>query len=581
MDFSIENVSFLLALLLLIGVLFAKFSSSLGVPSLILFIAVGMILNTYFFFDNAHITQFIGTIALIIILFEGGLQTKWGSVKSVYKPSLSLATIGVLVTTLSIGVAAKFILDLSWLEGMLFGAIVGSTDAAAVFSVLGNKNIKPKISSTLEAESGSNDPMAIFLTVAFLQLIQFPDLNPLYLFLSFFWQMGMGLVLGIIFGLVSVWIINRINLDSSGLYPVLSVSLAILAYAITSLLDASGLLAVYIMAIILGNRELTYRQSIIRFNEGFAWMLQIVMFILLGLLVFPQHLPGIALQGILLSILLIFVARPLGVYISLALGKGFNMKEKFFISWAGLKGAVPIVLATFPMVAGIDNSEIIFNVVFFVVLLSALVQGATITPLANYLKLSGKDRPPLAHTIELVSIGKTNNEMIEVHINDEALITGMAIKDIDLPEKTLISAVIREDDLITPTGDTIIKADDTLYVLASKKQRKHINHLLNAKKDPEEGTGPVRKDGSESQSHWNRRKEGEDQQELMPEGKADNGPQSKSYLENEMVNETQAGANLKAASKTQPESEQEDKTVQEQEYKTEIQSKDCLAKKDL
>jgi potassium/hydrogen antiporter len=579
MDFSIENVSFLLALLLLIGVLFAKFSSSLGVPSLILFIAVGMILNTYFFFDNAHITQFIGTIALIIILFEGGLQTKWGSVKSVYKPSLSLATIGVLVTTLSIGVAAKFILDLSWLEGMLFGAIVGSTDAAAVFSVLGNKNIKPKISSTLEAESGSNDPMAIFLTVAFLQLIQFPDLNPLYLFLSFFWQMGMGLVLGIIFGLVSVWIINRINLDSSGLYPVLSVSLAILAYAITSLLDASGLLAVYIMAIILGNRELTYRQSIIRFNEGFAWMLQIVMFILLGLLVFPQHLPGIALQGILLSILLIFVARPLGVYISLALGKGFNMKEKFFISWAGLKGAVPIVLATFPMVAGIDNSEIIFNVVFFVVLLSALVQGATITPLANYLKLSGKDRSPLAHTIELVSIGKTNNEMIEVHINDEALITGMAIKEIDLPEKTLISAVIREHDLITPTGDTIIKADDTLYVLASKKQRKHINHLLNAKKDPEEGTGPVRKDGSESQSQLNRGKEREDQQELMPERKADNGHQSKSYLENEMVNETQAGSNLKAASVTQPESEQKNKTVKE--HETEIQSKDCLAKKDL
>jgi potassium/hydrogen antiporter len=485
MDFSIENISMLLALLLLIGVIFAKFSSRLGVPSLILFIAVGMILNTYFFFDNAHITQFIGTIALIIILFEGGLQTKWRSVKGVYKPALSLATIGVLITTLSIGVAAKFILDLNWLEGMLFGAIVGSTDAAAVFSVLGNKNIKPRISSTLEAESGSNDPMAIFLTVAFLQLIQMPNLNPFNLVLSFFWQMGMGLVLGALFGMVSVWIINKINLDSSGLYPVLSVSLAILTYALTSIIDASGLLAVYVMAIIVGNQELTYRHSIIRFNEGFAWMLQIVMFILLGLLVFPQHLPGIALQGILLSILLIFVARPLGVYVSLALDKSFNVKEKFFISWAGLKGAVPIVLATFPMVANLENSEIIFNVVFFVVLLSALVQGTTITPLANYLKLAGKDKPPLAHTLELVSIGKTNNEMIEVLINPDAFITGKAIKDIELPEKTLISAVIRENDLITPTGDTVIKAEDTLYVLSNKSQRKHIYQLLNANKEPE------------------------------------------------------------------------------------------------
>ncbi|MEL3972485.1 potassium/proton antiporter [Rossellomorea oryzaecorticis] len=483
MEFSIENVSMLLALLLLIGVIFAKFSSRLGVPSLILFIVAGMILNTYFFFDNAHITQFIGTIALIIILFEGGLQTKWSNVKSVYKPALSLATIGVLITTLSIGIAAKFILEVSWLEGMLFGAIVGSTDAAAVFSVLGNKNIKSRISSTLEAESGSNDPMAIFLTVAFLQLIQLPNLNPFNLVLSFFWQMGMGLVLGALFGMVSVWIINKINLDSSGLYPVLSVSLAILTYALTSIIDASGLLAVYVMAIIVGNRELTYRHSIIKFNEGFAWMLQIVMFILLGLLVFPQHLPGIALQGILLSVLLIFVARPLGVYISLAFDKSFSVKEKFFISWAGLKGAVPIVLATFPMVANLENSEIIFNVVFFVVLLSALVQGTTITPLANYFKLAGKDKPPLAHTLELVSIGKTNNEMIEVHINQDAYITGKAIKEIELPEKTLISAVIRRNDLLTPTGDTIIKAEDTLYVLANKSQRKNINQLLNAKKE--------------------------------------------------------------------------------------------------
>ncbi|NMH68423.1 potassium/proton antiporter [Bacillus sp. RO3] len=482
MEITIDNLTLLLGLLLLIGVITAKFSTRLGVPSLVLFIIVGMVLNTYFFFDNAPMTQFIGTLALIIILFEGGLQTKWSNVKSVYKPSLSLATIGVVVTTLSIGVAAKFILDVTWLEGMLFGAIVGSTDAAAVFSVLGNKNIKPNISSTLEAESGSNDPMAIFLTVAFLQLIQFPGLNPGTLVLSFFWQMGMGLLLGLALGAASVWIINRINLDSSGLYPVLSISLAIFTYAFTSILEASGLLAVYVMAIVVGNQDLTYRHSIVRFNEGFAWMMQIVMFILLGLLVFPQHLPGIAWQGIVLSILLIAVARPLGVYLSLSLSKTFTVKEKFFISWAGLKGAVPIVLATYPMVANIENNEIIFNVVFFVVLLSALIQGTTISPLANYLKLAGEEKRPIAHSIELVSIGKTNNEMLEILINEDAYITNQAIKDISLPEKTLISAVIRDNELITPMGDTVIKANDTLYVLANKSQRKQVNELLNSKR---------------------------------------------------------------------------------------------------
>lgn len=235
------------------------------------------------------------------------------------------------------------------------------------------------------------------------------------------------------------------------------------------------------MAIVVGNQELTYRHSIVRFNEGFAWMMQIVMFILLGLLVFPQHLPSIAWQGIVLSILLIVVARPLGVYLSLALAKNFTVKEKFFISWAGLKGAVPIVLATYPMVANIENNEVIFNVVFFVVLLSALIQGTTISPLANYLKLAGEERPPVAHSIELVSIGKTNNEMLEILINDDAYITNKAIKDINLPEKTLISAVIRNNELITPMGDTVINAGDTLYVLANKSQRKRINELLNSK----------------------------------------------------------------------------------------------------
>ncbi|MBD1382239.1 potassium/proton antiporter [Metabacillus arenae] len=486
MEFSINGIIFLLSVLLVIGVLTAKFSSRLGLPSLVFFIVVGMALSNYIYYDNAELTQLFGIIALIIILFDGGIQTKWGDVKKVLAPSASLATIGVVITTVVIGVFAKYILGLTWLEGLLFGAIVGSTDAAAVFSVLGNKNIRQRLTSTLEAESGSNDPMAIFLTVSIIQLIQQPESSFFLLVLNFFWQMGLGLLMGLLFGKLSVWIINKINLDSSGLYPVLSLSLAVLAYALTSLMDASGLLAVYIMAVMIGNADLTYRHAIVRFNEGFAWMMQIMMFILLGLLVFPNQLVHITWQGILLSFLLMLVARPLGVFISMAFSK-YTMKEKLFISWAGLKGAVPIVLATYPMIAGLENDTLIFNVVFFVVLLSALLQGATISPFANYLKLSEGDSKSVPHSLELVSMGKTKSEMIEIELNEDADICGKELKDIELPTDTLITAVIRGDKLLTPRGDTRLEAGDTLYILLSKKNRERIKALIQKKKPEEKG----------------------------------------------------------------------------------------------
>ncbi|WP_174731795.1 potassium/proton antiporter [Mesobacillus harenae] len=477
---QVDNTIFLLAFLLVTGVLTAKFSSRLGLPSLVFFIAVGMILSNYIYYDNAELTQLIGTLALITILFEGGLQTKWKDIKGVYKPALSLATLGVLATTILVGVAAKYVLGVSWLEGFLFGAIVGSTDAAAVFAVIGNQNIKARLSSTLEAESGTNDPMAIFLTVAFLQLIQMPSLNPASLVLDFFWQMGFGLLAGLLLGKLSVWVINRIDLDSSGLYPVLSIALAILTYSIATLFNASGLLAVYIMAVFVGNHDLTYRHSIIRFNEGFAWMMQIVMFIFLGWLVFANELIDVIWEGILLSLLLIIVARPVGVFLSLAVGK-FTTKEKLFISWAGLKGAVPIVLATYPMVAGIENSQLIFNAVFFVVLTSALIQGATISPLARLLGLNGEKKVESAHSLELISIGKTNNEMMEIQIEEGTKIDGQQIKDLDLAEKTLITAVIRGEKLITPLGDTTIRALDTLYILVPKTSREEVKAFIREK----------------------------------------------------------------------------------------------------
>ncbi|MBM7648631.1 cell volume regulation protein A [Bacillus ectoiniformans] len=479
----IENIILLLSVLLMIGVFTAKFSTKLGLPALVLFIAAGMVLSRYIYFDDAWLTQLIGTLALVVILFEGGLQTDFKNVKSVYKPSLALATIGVFVTTIVIGAAAKYLLDISWLEGMLFGAIVGSTDAAAVFSVLGNKNIKRRLTSVLEAESGTNDPMAVFLTITLIQLIQAPTFEPFSLLLHFLWQMGIGLFMGLLMGKFSVWVINKINLDSSGLYPVLSIALAIFAFSTTTIFNASGFLAVYVMAVLIGNAELTYRHSIIGFNEGFAWMMQIVMFILLGLLVFPKDLLVVAWQGIVLAVLLMVVARPVGVFASLVFSR-FDVREKLFISWAGLKGAVPIILATYPLVEGLENSQLIFNAVFFVVLTSALVQGAAISPVAQYLKVMGTSKKIQApHSLELVSMGKTNSEMMELQINEETYVAYKEIQDIELPPHTLITAVIRGSKLITPYGGTVLKPEDVLYILVPKKRKKEIRALFLKKEE--------------------------------------------------------------------------------------------------
>ncbi|QPC47789.1 potassium/proton antiporter [Mangrovibacillus cuniculi] len=472
-----DSMIFLAGLILLIGVLTTKFSNKIGVPSLILFLAVGMFLSQFYYFDNAQISQVVGIFALIVILFEGGLQTKWREVKPVIAPSLSLATIGVLLTASIVGIAAKFILDLSWLEGLLIGAIVGSTDAAAVFAAIGSKNIRPRLASTLEAESGTNDPMAVFLTISLIELIQFPELSAWALLWDFVLQMGLGTLFGLLTGVGAVWALNKINLDSSGLYPIFALGCAVFTYGVTALLGGSGLLAVYLMAVFIGNRDIAYRHSIFRFNEGFAWMMQIVMFIILGLLVFVDELIYIAWQGILLSIILMLVARPVGVFISMIRSK-FSLKEKTFIAWSGLKGAVPIVLATYPLLAGVENSALIFNVVFFVVLTSALIQGATISKLADKLGLAGADKVVPPHSMELVSMGKTNTDMMEIQVKKDSPVISKNLQSIILPEETLITAIIRGDCVVTPRGNTVIEEDDILYVLVPKKLRERTKILL-------------------------------------------------------------------------------------------------------
>lgn len=473
----VDLVILVSALLLLTGVLTTKFSARFGMPALVLFIALGMVLSRYVYYDDAEITQLVGIFALVVILFQGGMQTEFKEIKPVLGPALSLATVGVLVTTVVVGVCATFILDIPLEKGLLIGAIVGSTDAAAVFSVLGGLNIKQRITSTLEAESGSNDPMAVFLTVSLIEWIQTPDTSIFSMILSFVMEMGLGLVVGILVGFLAAYIINRINFDSSGLYPVMALGFAILTYGVAGLLHCSGLLAVYVMALVLGNTELTYRRTILAFNQGFAWMMQIAMFVLLGLLVFPNQLSGIAWQGLLLSVLLMFVARPIGVLLSLLFTK-FEMREKIMIAWAGLRGAVPIVLATYPLIAGIEGGQMYFNVVFFVVLTSAIIQGTTISPLAMKLKLIDKDKQEAPSLLELFALGKGNSEITHVQVQRNMPIIGQEIQNLNLPDDILFTAIIRGERIITPKGNTIIEQGDTLYVMSPKTKRKQMKAIL-------------------------------------------------------------------------------------------------------
>ncbi|MRG87782.1 potassium/proton antiporter [Salinibacillus xinjiangensis] len=467
---------FLLSVMLIIGVLATKFSSRLGLPSLILFLIAGMLLNQFIYFDNVELTQFIGILALIIILFEGGTQTKWGRIRPVLGPAISLATLGVFLTTLGTGVAAMHILDFSLLEGLLLGAIVGSTDAAAVFSVLGNKNFNKRLTATLEAESGSNDPMAVFLTITLIELTQIPDMSIWGAIGNLFLQMGLGLGLGLVLGKATVGLINNIKLDISGLYPVLAMGAAVFTYATADFFGGSGLLAVYVMAVFVGNSDLTYRFSILRFNEGFALMMQIVMFTLLGLLVFPKELTSVVWEGILIALILMFVARPIAVFISTSFMK-FNVKQKLFISWAGLKGAVPIVLATYPTMADLENHSLIFNTVFFVVLFSALIQGSTLTWLAEKLNLTGDDDNGLT-SIELINLGNTDSEIMKVTMPKDSPAIGMTLVNLELPEDTLIIGITRDRKLLTPTGSSVIEKGDTLYVLSEKEHRRKAKKVL-------------------------------------------------------------------------------------------------------
>lgn len=391
-----EILLLIVGALLLLSVLATKLGGRLGVPGLLLFLAIGMLAGSDgpggIWFDNYYVAQFIGTVALVFILYSGGLFTRWNAVRPVLGAGLSLATLGVFFTMLLTGMFAHWVLDLGWLEALLLGAIVSSTDASAVFGVLRERAVRLRkpLRPLLEFESGTNDPMAVFLTVGLTALITRPEMSAWQILPMFVQQMLLGLLLGYGLGRVAAWILRNIRLSFDGLYAVLSVTLMLLVFSLTAVLGGSGFVAVYVAGVVVGNSDFPRKTALLAFHEGNTWLMEIGMFLTLGLLVFPSQLPGVAVGAILLALFLMLVARPLAIFLSLP-HRRFALNEKVFVAWVGLRGAIPIVLATFPLLAGVESAQKIFNVTFFVVLFSVLVQGTTLPLAARWLRVRAED----------------------------------------------------------------------------------------------------------------------------------------------------------------------------------------------
>lgn len=378
------------SLLLFLSILGWIISSRTGIPALILFLGIGMLAGSDgpggIYFDNAEVAQSVGVAALAFILFAGGLETKWHVVRPALGGALSLSTVGVLLTAVIVAVFALVVLHVSFIEGLLLGAIISATDAAAVFSVLGARNLRLKgtLLPLLELESGTNDPMAVFLTIGLTDLLANPHESVFSILLLFVQQMGIGLIAGLVIGWATIWLLARLHLDVEGLYRVFTIALVLFAYGLTALLGGSGFLAVYIAGLLLGNSSLRRMDRLSRFHDSLAWLMQIAMFLILGLLVFPSHLLTVVGSGLLITAIAVFVARPLSVLIALLPFK-ISIQEKLFVGWVGLRGAVPIVLATFPLLAGVSRAPELFDLVFFVVLASVLLQGTTVPFVAKWL----------------------------------------------------------------------------------------------------------------------------------------------------------------------------------------------------
>jgi cell volume regulation protein A len=467
--------------LLAVGLAASLAAPRLRVPGLVLFLGIGMAVGTeglgWIDFTNYDLARSIGIVALALILFEGGLAAGFDEIKPVLWSSISLATLGTLVTALVGGFVAAWLFDFSTLDGLLVGSIIASTDGAAIFAVLRGSTLRRRLARTLEGEAGLNDPVAVLLVLGFMDWIEKPGYGVADMLLLFVRQMGIGLAVGMVVGWAASRGLARTRLASTGLYPVASLATAALAYGAADAAHGSGFLAVYLAGLWLGSTAIPAKRTITAFHDGLAWIAQLTMFFTLGLLVFPSELGDVAVEGTVLALVVAVVARPLGVALATLFAK-YEIRERLIIGWAGLRGAVPVVLATFPVIEHIPDSVRFFDIVFFAVLLSTLLQGTTFEPLARFLKVTSAVAAlprPLAETGTIRRLGA---EVAEYPVGPQDAIVGLRVRELGMPRDALLNVIVRGEQAIPPRGSTRVEAGDRLHVLVRQEAAIDFTRLL-------------------------------------------------------------------------------------------------------